>query len=227
MFELMLDTANIEELKAGIEAYPISGVTSNPTILKAEGKIDVYEHLGIIKKLCGKRSLHVQVVSGTASEIVREARHITERLGHDVYIKIPVSTEGLPAIKQLASEGFNITATGIYSSFQGMLAALAGAKYIAVYYNRMENNCTDPKKVIEDIRTLIDQSGSGAKLLGASFKNLTEVTEAIVYGCHSITVQPSIITSGLGMASINYAVDNFAKDFWAIHGEGSTMLTVG
>ena len=100
-------------------------------------------------------------------------------------------------------------------------------RQILLFFFLQRPHLLSPKKVIEDIRTLIDQSGSGAKLLGASFKNLTEVTEAIVYGCHSITVQPSIITSGLGMASINYAVDNFAKDFWAIHGEGSTMLTVG
>ncbi|MCQ2426939.1 MAG: fructose-6-phosphate aldolase [Clostridia bacterium] len=228
MYELMLDTANLDELKAGIALWPVVGVTSNPSILKAEGKIDIYERLAEIKALCGPdRSLHVQVVSDTTDEIVKEAHYILEKLGKDVFIKIPVSNAGLPAIKILAAEGVNITATAIYSSMQGMLAVLAGAKYIAIYYNRMENNCTDPKKVCADIREFIEESGSDALLLGASFKNVAQVTEAFVNGCQSVTVAPSLVKSALGMASIDQAVANFAKDFYAVHGEGETMMTIG
>jgi len=227
MYELMLDTANLDELKAGIEAWPVVGVTSNPSILKAEGNIDIYERLAEIKKLCGpNRSLHVQVVSTTTEEIVKEAHCILDRLGRDVFIKIPVSNAGLPAIKILAAEGVSITATAIYSSMQGMLAVLAGAKYIAIYYNRMENNCTDPQKVCADIRNFIEESGSDALLLGASYKNVAQVTESFVNGCQSVTVAPAIIKSALGMASIDQAVANFAKDFYAVHGEGATMMTI-
>ena len=70
MYELMLDTANLAELEAGLAAWPICGVTSNPSILKKEGKVDVYEHLAKVKALCGpERSLHVQVVSETTEDI--------------------------------------------------------------------------------------------------------------------------------------------------------------
>ena len=223
----MLDTANIEELEYGIRAWPVVGVTSNPSILKKEGNIDIYGQLQSIKNLCGtRRSLHVQVVSKTTDGIIGEAHHILSRLGSDVYIKIPVSREGLPAIKALAAEGVNITATAIYSALQGILAILAGAKYIAVYYNRMENNCTDPNMVIREIRSFIDNSGSSSRILGASFKNVSQVMEAYTNGAQSVTVDPNIIRTGLNMASINDAVDVFAKDFYDIHGEGETMLTI-
>lgn len=227
MYELMIDTANLDEIGTYLQKWPVCGVTSNPSILKKEGKIDLYEHLGAIKALCGKtRSLHVQVVTDTTEEIVREAHHILDKLGKDTFIKIPVSDAGLPAIKILAAEGVNITATAVYSTFQGMMAVLAGAKYVAVYYNRMQNNCIDPNRVIREIREFIDQSGSDAKLLGASFKNAAQVTDAYANGCQSVTVSIDVIKAGLGMASIADAVNGFAKDFFAIHGENSDMITI-
>lgn len=227
MYELMLDTANLEDIQEAFSDWPVVGVTSNPSILKKEGQIDIYERLAAIKSICGnKRSLHVQVVSDTRAGIVAEAHHILKRLGSDVYIKIPVSSEGLPAIKELAAEGVNITATAIYSALQGILAILAGAKYIAVYYNRMENNCTDPNAVIREIRNFIDKSGSDAMILAASFKNVSQVMEAYTNGAQSATVDPTVIRLGIGMASINDAVKVFAKDFTDVHGEGSTMMTI-
>lgn len=227
MYELMLDTANLDDLREGMAAWPIVGVTTNPSILKKEGGIDVYERLATIKTLCGnRRSLHVQVVSNTVDDIIEEAHCILRRLGSDVYIKIPVSAAGLPAIKRLASEGVNITATAIYSALQGILAVLAGAKYIAVYYNRMENNCTDPNMVIREIRSFIDNSGNNARILAASFKNVSQVMEAYTNGAASVTVSASIIRAGLGMASIGDAVKVFAADFEEIHGAGQTMKTI-
>jgi len=227
MNELMLDTANLDELTFGLANWPISGVTSNPSILKKEGHIDVYERMKTIRTLCTNgRSLHIQVVSTTTEGIIAEAKTIISMIGHDTYIKIPVSKAGLPAIKALAKEGVNITATGIYTSMQGILAVLAGAKYIAIYYNRMEDNCTDADRVIGQIRTFIDNSGSRAKILAASFKNIAEVVSAFASGAHSATVSYSIIQNALSLASIDAAVDRFTKDFEEIHGEGATMDTI-
>ena len=227
MYELMLDTANLAELEAGLAAWPICGVTSNPSILKKEGKVDVYEHLAKVKALCGpERSLHVQVVSETTEDIIKEAHDILDRLGRDTFIKIPVSAAGLPAIKVLAAEGVKITATAIYSTMQGILAVLAGAYYIAVYYNRMENNCTEPEQVIEEIRAFIDGSDADAMILAASFKNVAQVTRAYAAGAQSATVGCDVIKSALGMASIDGAVQGFKKDFEAVWGEGQTMSTL-
>jgi transaldolase len=227
MTELMLDTANLEELKFGFSTYPISGITTNPSILKKEGSIDVYARLAEIKKLCGKeKSLHVQVVSTETSIILDEAHCILDRLGMDTYIKIPASEAGLTAMKKLAGEGVNITATAIYSTMQGILSVLAGAKYNAIYYNRMEDNNIDPQIVVTEIRQFIDNSGLNAKILAASFKNVSQVVNALNNGAQSVTVPLNILTSAVGMASISKAVEDFKKDFETIHGTGSTMLNI-
>ncbi|MBQ7475390.1 MAG: fructose-6-phosphate aldolase [Clostridia bacterium] len=227
MNELMLDTANLEELEYGLSMWPVSGVTSNPSILKKEGNIDVYERLKMIRCLCTNgRSLHIQVVSSSTEDIIKEAKTIASIIGHDTYIKIPVSENGLPAIKALAKEGVNVTATGIYTTMQGILAVLAGAKYVAIYYNRMEDNCTDADRVIEQIRSFIDESGSDARILAASFKNVAEIVSAFASGAHSATVSYALIKKALSLPSIDSAVDAFKEDFEAIHGEGETMDTI-
>lgn len=223
--ELMLDTANLSEIEYGLKNWPICGVTSNPSILKKEGKIDVYARLTEIKAMLGpERSLHVQVVSNDTASIIDEAHCILDRLGRDTCIKIPVSTAGIGAIKALAAEGVNVTATAIYSAMQGILAVLAGAKYVAVYYNRMQNNCVDADGVIAQIRHCIDENHSDAKILAASFKNVGQLTSAYAAGAQSATVPAEIIKTALGMATIELAVADFARDFEAMCGSGNTML---
>jgi len=224
MYELMLDTADVRELENGMAAWPVSGVTTNPSILSKQGAIDLGAHIDKIKALCGsERTLHVQVVSTDTEGIIREAHDMVERFGRDLYIKIPVSAAGLPAIKALAAEGLHVSATSIYTSMQCMLAAMAGAEYLIFYYNRMVNCCIDANAVIREVRAFLDGSGSKAKLLGASFKNVAQVTESFAAGAHGATVPVSIVNDALGMASIDAAVAAFTKDFEAVHGAGATM----
>ena len=109
---------------------------------------------------------------------------------------------------------------------EGILAVLAGAKYVAVYYNRMEDNCTDADTVITQLRSFINESGSDAKILAASFKNTAEVVHAFASGAHSATVGYGIIKNALGLPSIDAAVARFTEDFEEIHGEGATMETI-
>lgn len=95
--ELMLDTANLQELDRYLADYPAVGVTSNPSILKKEGGVDLWEHLRKVKALCGEdRSLHVQVVANSTPLILQEARRILAELGEETYIKIPVTPAGCP-----------------------------------------------------------------------------------------------------------------------------------
>jgi transaldolase len=226
MYELMLDTADLSELKEGFAQWPVSGVTTNPTILRREGKIDVYRRLEELRSLCGReRSLHVQVVSSSTQEIIEEAHAIEDRLGSGIFIKIPADAQGLSAIGTLSAEKIPVTATAVYTTMQGILAALAGAKYIAVYVNRMQNTCIDPWRVIRELRFFLD-GGSSAKILAASFHNVEQVTEAFTNGAHSVTVGPDVLKTALSAAPIAAAVAGFRADFEALHGSGSTMKTL-
>ena len=217
--ELMLDTANLKEIEAGLEIYPISGVTTNPSILQAEGGVDFFPHMLKIRKLIGQeRSLHVQVVAHDSEHIILEAERILSELGPSTFIKIPVTEEGLKAIKLLAPRNINITATAIYTTLQGMLAMLSGARYLAVYYNRMLNIDIDAAKVIKELSSLLWANSTNCQVLAASFKNISEITTAYANGASCCTVPYSLLSTGLSMPSITKAVHDFTANWEKAYG---------
>ena len=147
--EFIIDTVNLEDIKEAVEYMPIVGVTSNPSIVKKTSPKDFFKHMKEIRKIIGKeRSLHIQVISKECNEIVKEAHRILEEIDDQVYIKVPVSYEGIKAIKKLKAEGVNVTATAVYDLMQAYMALAAGADYIAPYVNRIGNLGNDPMELI-------------------------------------------------------------------------------
>lgn len=210
--KLVLDTANIDKIKDYLTYLPVAGVTTNPSILKKEGSIDFIEHMKEIRSLIGKeRSLHIQVIQEDYQGILDDAHKILNLIDKDVYIKIPVSKDGLAAIKTLKAEGVNITATAIYSTIQAILAKELGADYLAPYVNRMENLNTDPYEVIYQVAQ--DCLDSDTEILAASFKNVSQVLKASQAGANYVTVGTDVIDSFLANANIAKATHDFAADW--------------
>lgn len=212
--EFMLDTVNLAEIKKWAQILPLAGVTSNPTIVKREGELDFFEHLKKVRELIGpKPSLHVQVVAKDTAGMIEEAKKLQAELGGNLYIKIPVTQEGLGAIKQLKQADFKITATAIYTTMQGLLALEAGADYLAPYYNRMENLDTDPVALIAQLASAREQSEHKGKILAASFKNASQVTKALGAGAQAVTAGSDIYAASLADPAIAKAVSDFAIDW--------------
>ncbi len=137
--EILFDTANLTDIEEMTPFYPVSGVTTNPTIIKAEGRIDFYNHMRRIREIIGPdRTLHIQVLAQDADGIVADAHRLLDQVDGNVFAKIPTTEQGIRAMRLLKDEGIGVTATAIYSKTQGMLAIAAGADYIAPYFNRME-----------------------------------------------------------------------------------------
>ena len=152
--KLLVDNADLEQIKAVYDYLPIDGVTTNPTILAAAGR-PPYEVLEEIRRFIGPDAeLHVQVVSEKAEGMIEEARVIRERLGDETYVKIPTVPEGLKAMKKLAKDGVKITATAIYTPIQAYLAAKAGASYAAPYVNRIDNLGADGVETAQRIHDI-------------------------------------------------------------------------
>lgn len=216
--EFMLDTLNINEIKKWARVLPLSGVTSNPTIAKKEGEIDFFKRIHEVREIIGEApSIHVQVVAKDYDGILKDAAKIRQECGGNVFIKVPVTPEGLAAIKTLKSEGYKITATAIYTVFQGLLAIEAGADYLAPYYNRMENLNIDSAQVIAQLAEAIEKNHSSSKILAASFKNVGQVNRAFKEGAQAITAGADVFEAAFGMPSIGKAVDDFANDWATIH----------
>ena len=216
--EFMLDTLNINEIKKWARVLPLAGVTSNPTIAKKEGEIDFFKRIHEVLEIIGEApSIHVQVVAKDYDGILKDAAKIRQECGGNVFIKVPVTPEGLAAIKTLKSEGYKITATAIYTVFQGLLAIEAGADYLAPYYNRMENLNIDSAQVIAQLAEAIEKNHSSSKILAASFKNVGQVNRAFKEGAQAITAGADVFEAAFGMPSIGKAVDDFANDWATIH----------
>ena len=220
--KLLIDDANIAKIKEISEFFPVDGVTTNPSILAKSGR-PPFEVLSEIREFLGDKELHVQVISADAEGIMKEAAKITEVLGKETFIKIPVTREGLKAMKALSADGYKITATAIYTPMQAYLAARAGADYAAPYVNRIDNlgaNGVEHTKMMQDI--LRDKS-CHTKILAASFKNSYQVQEMCAYGIGAVTVSPEIFENLIKNSSVNEAVTAFVRDFEKLCGKGKTM----
>jgi len=218
--EYLLDTANLQTLRELIEYFPITGVTSNPSIVKKEGKIDFFAHMNEIRSIIGhERTLHIQVTAADAEGMLRDAEAILKNVDDQVFIKIPVTMVGLKVIKILKSRGVNVTATAIYSKSQAFLALEAGADYLAPYYNRMENLGLDPEDIIASIADMIAEYGYSAKIVAASFKNIGQVNKSFLAGAQTATIDPGVLKGTFAMPSIQKAVDDFTADWKSIYGD--------
>ena len=212
--ELLLDTVNLEEIRKCQEIYPITGVTSNPSIIRAEGKISFFSHMRELRSIIGMdKTLHVQVTGLDSETMIREAERITNEIDSKVYIKVPTTEEGLKAMRHLKAAGFGVTATAIYTKVQGLAAILTGADFIAPYCNRMENMDVDFEDTVAYLRNVIDENNSDTKILAASFKNIGQVHRAFAAGAQTVTVQPALLHSAMGLAEIGKAITAFNNDF--------------
>ena len=199
----LLDTANLDAIRYYTDIFPIAGVTSNPSIVKKEGKIDFFAHMNEIRSIIGMdKTLHIQVTALDTDGMLRDAETIL-----------------IKAIKTLKKQDVNVTATAIYSKQQGFLAMEAGADYIAPYFNRMENMGIDPDDVIASFAEMIGLYGYHTQILGASFKNAGQVDRAFLAGAQTATMDPSILSAALTQAHILKAVDDFDADWKSVYGD--------
>ena len=218
--EYLFDTANIAEIKKYSEFYPITGVTTNPSIIFQNGKIEFFNHFRELRNVISSdRTLHIQTVSQDADGILADAEAILEKIDNKVFIKIPVTEQGLKAIQLLKKKNVRVTGTAIYTKVQALTALEAGADYLAMYYNRMEAMDIDPCDVISTTALMIDKYGYNAKILGASFKNMGQVNKAFESGAQAVTIQPSMLHSALLLPDIQKAVDSFSSDWKSLYGE--------
>lgn len=225
--ELILDTANLEKIARAIDLYPISGVTTNPSIFIKENTTDFFAHFKAIRQLIGfERSLHIQVIGESALDILSDAKAILENVDKEVYIKIPSTPQGIKAMKILKAQGVHVTATAIYSKLQAHMTVLAGVDYLAPYVNRMDNLDIDPIESMKAMVQFISNSKSKTKIVAASFKNLAQINDAINCGVQAITVDPALIDEIFKFPSLAKAVNDFKADFESRFGEGATIASL-
>lgn len=119
--EILFDTADLDSIERLMSIYPLAGVTTNPSILKKEGKVELYPHFRRIRSIIGiDRSLHVQVIARDKQGMIDDAHRLLDNIDEHVYPKIPMTEEGLAAMRHLKEEGVRVTATALYSKRPGL-----------------------------------------------------------------------------------------------------------
>ena len=194
--EYMLDTVCLNSIEKYMNVVPIKGITSTPSIIKREGKIDFIPHMKRTLEIIGDdRTLHMQVVAKELEGMIDDAKRIWNQIGEEVYVKIPASKAGLNALSILKKEHANcrITTSAVYTKLQAFLALESGADYVAVYTNRSENIGIDPFDIISSATEYTKRNALNGKIMASSIKNAMQIIEAIESGDEAETYSPAII----------------------------------
>lgn len=219
----ILDTADIEAIKHCNEFYPLAGVTTNPSIISKENT-DFWKLVKEIRSIIGEeKMLHVQTVQRKADKIVEEAKLLKKELGGELFVKIPIGEEGLKATMELKKLGIGVTMTAIFTPAQALIAAKAGASFVAPYVNRLDNIIGDGTEVVAQIVELFDNYNLDCKVLAASFKNAEQVHKCALYGCHSVTVSADIMKTLISHPMTDAAIDGFEKDWKRVYGDKTIL----
>ncbi len=219
----IVDTANTEAIAHCNEYYPIAGVTTNPSIIAKENT-NFSTLLKKIRQIIGPdKMLHVQATSEKAEYIVKEAEAIEHLVGGNFYIKVPITAEGLKAMMQLKRRGFQITATACFTQQQALIAAEAGADFVAPYVNRLDNIGTDGSQVVAEIVELFRIHGLKTKVLSASFKNVEQVHRVLMAGSQAVTVNPDVLERLIYRPLTDAAIATFESDWRSVYGDKTVI----
>ena len=215
----LIDTADLDAIKKCSEYFPVSGVTTNPTIISRE-KTDFRTLLYSIREIIGDdKMLHVQATATEADEIVKEAEMVKNVVRGNFYIKIPITREGLRATSICKDKGIGVTMTAIFTQQQALIAAKAGADFVAPYINRLDNIVSDGVRVVEEISDIFKNYDIKTKILAASFKTVEQVHKVSMSGAHAITINPDLFDMLIYHPLTYYAIDDFSKDWESVYGE--------
>ena len=216
---VLIDNANMKEIESLYDSYPYDGVTTNPSILMKEHKDPIALLKRIRDFLPDDSQLHAQLVSEDAQTMVEEAHFMLRQIREDLYIKVPVTAEGLKAIHLLKQEGINITATAIYTAMQAFMAAKAGARYTAPYVNQLDNMGADGVHVAKTIHDMFRIHNMEADVLAASFKNSQQILNLCLHGIGSVTAAPDVLRALTRHDATFTAEENFTQDFYNLVNE--------
>ncbi len=220
--QLYLDTANPEIIKKFHRTLPLQGVTTNPSILAKE-KQPVAETLQAIQQIIGENGqLFAQTLGRSAQEMIDNALALRE-IVPTIVVKIPVIPEGVVAIKSLTRLGVPTLGTAVYGAMQGLLAALAGAAYIAPYVNRIDAQGGSGIDVVRELQTLLEKHTLNSVICAASFRTPRQALDCLLAGCRSITLPPDIAQTFLNDPAVFAALEKFEDD-WQNTYQRNTLL---
>ena len=208
--KLFIDTANVEEIRKANDMGVICGVTTNPSLIAKEGRIfeDVVRE--ITNLVDGPIS--AEVISLDCEGMIKEAVELS-KINKNIIIKIPMTIEGLKAVKVLSKEKIKTNVTLIFSAAQALLAAKAGATYVSPFVGRLDDIGNDGMNIIKEIVEIFRNYEIDTEIIAASIRHPMHVIEAARLGCHIATIPYKVIMQLTKHPLTDKGIDQFLKDW--------------
>jgi transaldolase, putative, TalC family len=208
--KFFIDTANVEEIKEANDLGVISGVTTNPSLVAKEGR----DFIEVIKEIASivDGPISAEVISEDHQGMIDEARKLAA-IHNNIVIKIPMTAEGLKAVKVLSKEGIKTNVTLIFSANQALLAARAGATYVSPFVGRLDDISTEGMQLIQDIVEIFKNYDISTEIIVASVRHPIHVLKAAKLGAHIATVPYKVIMQMIKHPLTDAGIQRFKEDW--------------
>lgn len=209
--KFFIDTANLAEIKEANEMGLIDGVTTNPSLVAKEGKVDFKKHLAKIAAIV-KGDISAEVTALDAEGMLKEGREYA-KIAPNIVVKCPLTLDGLKATRAFREEGTKVNVTLCFSAAQALLAAKAGASYISPFVGRLDDVGQNGMQLISDIVQIYDNYGFGTEVLVASVRHPMHIVESALLGADVATIPFKVIQQLAKHPLTDKGLDSFLSDW--------------
>lgn len=208
--KIFIDTANIKEIKDAASWGVLDGVTTNPTLISRENK----PAKDLLKEICSvvEGPVSGEVISLDAKGMVDEARELA-KIAKNLVVKIPLTKEGLKAVKILSAEGIKTNVTLCFSATQALLAAKAGASFISPFIGRLDDISSIGLEIIADVRLIYNNYDFDTEIIVASIRNPLHVLESARLGANIATIPHKVLEQLLKHPLTDIGIERFLEDY--------------
>ncbi|HFK1759619.1 fructose-6-phosphate aldolase [Bacillus cereus ATCC 10876] len=208
--KFFIDTANVNEIKEANALGVLAGVTTNPSLVAKEG-VDFHER---IREICNvvEGPVSAEVISLEADKMIEEGKELA-KIAPNVVVKVPMTTEGLKAVKAFSDLGIRTNVTLVFSAVQALLAARAGATYVSPFLGRLDDIGHNGMDLIRQIAEIFAIHGIETEIIAASVRHSVHVTDAALNGAHIATIPANVIASLVKHPLTDQGIEKFLADW--------------
>ena len=208
--KMLIDTSNVDHIREANDLGVICGVTTNPSLIAKEGR----DFVEVVKEITTivDGPISAEVISLDHKGMVAEAEELV-KIHENIVIKIPMTLEGLKAVKILSAKGVKTNVTLIFSATQALMAARAGATYVSPFLGRVDDIGSVGMTLIEDIVQIFDIHGLDTEIIAASIRNPLHVVDAAKAGCHIATIPYNVLIQMSKHPLTDNGIEKFLKDW--------------
>lgn len=209
--KFFIDTANIDDIRAANELGILSGVTTNPSLVAKEG-VSFHDRLREITSVVTEGSVSAEVIAEDAEGMIKEGKELAA-IAPNITVKVPMTLEGLKAVKALSDLNITTNVTLIFNANQALLAARAGATYVSPFLGRLDDIGQEGMQLVATVAEIFDVHDIKTEIIAASIRHPLHVTDAALNGAHIATIPYNVLASLVKHPLTDKGIEQFLADW--------------